>query len=60
MKTGTVSHRNRNTGDMKTHRAFKLLLVITLLLASCKSDLLTRSAQELTGGNGAGMSGSQP
>jgi hypothetical protein len=42
-------------------RRFTLLLVSMLfLLTSCDADFLKKSALELTGGNGAGMSEYQP
>lgn len=43
------------------HRAMRLHLcliamMVIVVLTSCDSNLLTGSAQELTGGNGAGLS----
>jgi hypothetical protein len=33
-----------------------LCLLVILFLSACDGGLLTRSAQEMTGGNGAGLS----
>jgi len=42
----------------RTNKYYFVILVITVLflLSSCNTGFLTKSAQELTGGNGAGLS----
>ena len=37
-------------------RLILMAVTVLLLLTSCNADWLTGSAQELTGGNGAGLS----
>jgi hypothetical protein len=46
------------TRPLHIYRCHLVILVITtvLLLTSCDTGILTKSSQELTGGNGAGLS----
>jgi hypothetical protein len=55
--TFNLTFCNAGSNFMKNkYHLIVLTLLLLFLLSACDGGLLTRSAQEMTGGNGAGLS----